>query len=86
MILGINILTELVFNLKFSDHVIEADDKPFKGYTTPMVDLGTYAFKNLNTGTIKPKELFKNDYVEELYESGHVRTATKLLSLIFDDK
>ena len=29
-------------DLKFSDHVIEADDGPFKGSTTPIVDLGSY--------------------------------------------
>ena len=50
MILGPDILTELGLNLKFSEHVIEADDGNFKGSTTPMVDLGTYIFKYLNTG------------------------------------
>ena len=44
MILGRDILTELRLNIKFSEHVIEADDGPFKGSTTPMVDLGTYMF------------------------------------------
>ena len=55
MILGIYLLTELGLNLKFSDHVIEADDGTFKGSTTPMVDLGTYKFKILNTGEITPE-------------------------------
>ena len=41
-ILGRYLLTDLGLNLKFSDHVIEADDGPFKGSTAPMVDLGTY--------------------------------------------
>ena len=31
-----------------------------------MVDIGTYEFKNLNTGNITPEELFMNDCVEEL--------------------
>ena len=45
MILGRNILIELGLNIKFSDNVIEAYDGTFKGYTAPMVDLGTYEFK-----------------------------------------
>ena len=44
MILEQYLLTELGLNLKFSDHVIKSDDRPFKGSTTPMVDLGTYEF------------------------------------------
>ena len=54
-ILGIYLLTELVLNLNFYDHIIEADDGPFIGATTPMVDLGTYLFNYLNTGKIKPE-------------------------------
>ena len=50
MILGKNILTEV----GFSEHVIEAYDGPFNGSTTPMVDLGEYIFKDLNTGEITP--------------------------------
>ena len=55
MILEQDILTELVLNLKFSEQVIEADDGPFKGSSTPMVNLGTYIFKDLNEGGIKPE-------------------------------
>ena len=52
MILGQYLLIELGLNLKLSEHVIESDDGPFKGYTTPMVHLDTYIFKDLNTGKI----------------------------------
>ena len=45
MILGRYLLTKLEWNLKFSDHFIEADDGPFKGCTMSMVGLGTYEFK-----------------------------------------
>ena len=45
----------LLTDLKFFDNVIYADDGPFKGSTTPMVDLGTYEFKDLNTGKITSK-------------------------------
>ena len=68
MVLGQDLLTELGLNLKFSEHVIEADDGTFKGSTTPMVDLGTYIFKYLNTGKITPEESFANAYVVEVYE------------------
>ena len=42
MILGRYIITDLVLNLKLSNHFIESDDGPLKGSTAPMADLGTY--------------------------------------------
>ena len=84
MILGLDLLTELGLNLKFSEHVIEGDYGTFKGYTNPMVNLGTYIFKYLNTGKITPEEYFTSAYVEEVYESEHVRTAVKQLRVILD--
>ena len=56
MILWRYLLTELGLNVEFSEHVFKADYGPFNGYTTPMVDLGTYIFKYLNTGEIAPEE------------------------------
>ena len=56
MILGRYLWTELVLNRKFSYHVIEAYDGPFIVATAHMVDLGTYVFKYLNTGEVKPEE------------------------------
>ena len=50
MILGRYLLTSLGLNLTSSEHAIEADDGPFKGSITPMVDFGTYLFKDLNIG------------------------------------
>ena len=47
-----------------------------------MVDLGTYVFTDLNAGKIKLEELFIDAYVEEVYKSEHIRTATKRLRLI----
>ena len=58
----------------------------FKRFTSPMVDWGTHEFKKLNTGKITTEELFMNDYTEEVYESEHVRTYTKQLCVILDDK
>ena len=51
-----------------------------------MVDLGTYIFKDLNTGKSTPKESFTNAYVKEVYESEHLRSATKRLRVILDAK
>ena len=34
----------------------------------PMVHLGTYGFKNVNTGKISSENLFMNAYTEEIYE------------------
>ena len=86
VILVQDLFIELVLNLKFPEHIIKADDGTFKGSTTPMVDLGTYIFKILNTGEITPEESFTNSYVEEVYGSEHVRSATKQLCVILDAK
>ena len=73
-------------DIKFSEHIIEADDGPFKGSTTPMVDLGKYTFKILNTDTITSAEYFTYAYVKGVYESEHVSTAAKQLHVILDAK
>ena len=86
IILGRDILTQLRLNLKWYDHFIEADDVPLKGSTSPTVRLGTYIFKYLNIGEIKPEEFFTNAYAEELYDPEHVCNATKRLRVILDAK
>ena len=53
IILGRDILIYLGLNFKLSDHIIEAYYGTLKGYTTPMVDMGAYESKDLNTGKIK---------------------------------
>ena len=47
--------------LRLSDHIIEAYDGIFKGSTLPMVDFGTYEFKDLNTRKIAPETFFTKD-------------------------
>ena len=86
MMLGWYILTQLGLNLKFSEHVIESGDGTFKGSTTPIVDLGTYIFKDLNTSKSTPEEFFTGDYVKEVYKSENLLTATKKLHIILDAK
>ena len=55
IILGRDILNFLVLNLKWSNHVIEADGGPFKKSTAPIFDLGTYEFKDLEARKITPE-------------------------------
>ena len=55
MILGQDLLKQLVLNIKLSKHVIKLDNGPFNGSTIPIVDIGKYLFKILNTGEIIPE-------------------------------
>ena len=49
----------------------------------PIVDLGTYVFKNLNTRKIKPEESFTEAYAKSVYESEYVHTETKKMRVIY---
>ena len=69
-------------DLKLFDHVTKADDGTFKGSRAPMVDLGMYEFKHLNTGNITPEESFMNIHAEEIHELEQVRISTKQLRVI----
>ena len=51
-----------------------------------MVILGAYIFKDLNIGKTKPEEPLTDAYVDEVYDSEHAHTATKLLRVILDTK
>ena len=55
MILGRYLWKELVLNLKWSEHVIKADDGTLKRSTTTMVDLVRYIFKDLNADKVTPE-------------------------------
>ena len=59
MNLGRYLLKDLGLNLKYFNNSIEADDGPFIGFMESMVDLGTYQFKDLNTGMITPDEFLQ---------------------------
>ena len=47
MILGRDILTALGIDLKFSENIIHGGEGPYKGCSTPMVDVENYNFNNL---------------------------------------
>ena len=59
MILGIVLLSVLGLNIKLLDHFIEENDGPVKASNAPMVDMGTYEFKDLNTGKITTEEFLQ---------------------------
>ena len=86
IVLGVDILTEMGLNLKFCNHVIEGYDRPFKGSTTPVVDMVTHEFTYFKTGKITPEEFFMNAYPDEVYESEQVCNYTKLLLVILKAK
>ena len=48
--------------------------------------MGTYEFKDLNTGKITPEESFTNYYAEERHGLEQVHTYTKLLCVVLEDK
>ena len=52
MILGRDILTAMVLDLKSSKHVIIGGDGLYEGWLTPMVDVNDYDFKYLIDKTI----------------------------------
>ena len=44
MILGRDLLTALVLDLKFDENFINGGEGPYKGCSTPMVDVNNYNF------------------------------------------
>ena len=86
MILVRDILLALGLTFSLSDHVIVSDNVTFKWSTSPTVDLGAHEFNYLNTGKIKSEEVFMNAYAEEIHKSEQVRTSTRRLRAILDDK
>ena len=65
MILGRYLPTALGLDLKFSENVIIGGEGPYKGYSTPMVDVSNYDFKSITDKTDKLEESFINSYVDE---------------------
>ena len=63
MILGIDLLTALGLDLKFSENVIIGGKGPYEGCPSPMVDVSKYDFKSKTDKTVKLEESFANSYV-----------------------
>ena len=69
MILGRDLLTALGTDLKLSENVIIGGEGPYKGCSSPMVDVSNYNFKSITEKTVKPEESFVNLYVDKCLES-----------------
>ena len=61
------LLTELWLHLKLSEHIIKADDRPFKGSITLMVDFGTDVIKDLNSA-----KLIHGDFLPMLKSKNYI--------------
>ena len=51
-------LTALGLTLKLSNNTMSGGDRPFKGCTAPMVNLGKYNLKKWDTYNVIPEEYF----------------------------
>ena len=60
MLLGIDLLTALVLDPKFSEHVIIIGDRPYKGCSAPMADVTDYKLTTIMDNIIKLEEYFIN--------------------------
>ena len=69
MILGRDLLTAWVLDLKFSEHVIIDCDGPYKNCSTPMADVTDHSFKSRIEKYIKLEESFINLHVNKCFES-----------------
>ena len=79
MVLCGDLLTALGTNRKCFEDVIEESDRPLKGSTAPMIDLGTYESKYSNTGKLHLRNIFMDLYVQKVFELKYVGTSTKVL-------
>ena len=55
MILGRDLLTAPVLDIKFSENFIICGKVPYKGFLAPMVDLSDYDFTSITDKTVKPE-------------------------------
>ena len=53
IILGRDLLTALVLDLKFSNNIIFGVEGPYEGYSVPMVDVINYNFNIITFKTVK---------------------------------
>ena len=55
MILGINLLISLGMDLQFSENLIIGGERPYEGFSAPMVDVSNYDFTSITDKTVKPE-------------------------------
>ena len=86
MILGRDLLTALVLDLKFPENAINGGKGPYKGCSAPMVDVNNYDCSILTEKIVKPDESFINVYVSECFESESEISAPCRMRSILDTK
>ena len=57
MIIYIYLITSLVIDIKFSEHVTSGGVGPYKGCTEPMVDVNNYHFRSIPDKLLNQKSL-----------------------------
>ena len=83
MIMDRDILTWLSLKkFKFSEKIIEADDGPLERVNSTHGWFGYIYIERVHYRSITPEVYVVNTYIEEVYESEHVLTYTKLLNTI----
>ena len=86
IILGRDLLTAMVLDLKFYDKFIIGDDIPYEGCSVPMVDASNYKFKSVTDKTVKPEEYFIKSYVDKCLEYESVVGLIQDIRRILDSK
>ena len=86
MILGRGLLTALGLDLRFSENVIIGREKPYEGWSAPMVDISNNKFKYITDKNNKPEESFVNLYVNKCFESNNAKSPTRRMRKLLDAK
>ena len=65
MILGRDLITSLVLDLRIFKNVVIGGEGSYEGFLATMVDVSNYEFKTLTDRMVKPGESSINAYVIE---------------------
>ena len=86
MILGRDILTSLVLDLKFSRNIIIGVERPYEGFLEPIVDLINYHFKILTEKIVKQEEYFINSCIDKCLKFKGTISSTRRTRRILEAK
>ena len=87
MILGKELLTDLVLDLNISKHAITGGGRPHGICMAPVVDMSKFNYDSLNLkDNVKLEESFSDAYVEEVLKYENVRSSTKILNTVLYEK
>ena len=86
MILGRDLLNAMGMDLKFYDNVVIGGEGPYKGCSSPMVDVSYYNFTYITDKTVKPEESFVKLYVGKCLKSNSAISSTRRMIIILDAK